>query len=52
MEIYPVEAIGTIGFAANFVKDGPLWEFLATKAGTGGSVLVIGSTAGVAAMGL
>jgi Na+/H+ antiporter NhaD/arsenite permease-like protein len=29
-----------------------LWEFLAYCAGTGGSILIIGSAAGVAAMGL
>jgi Na+/H+ antiporter NhaD/arsenite permease-like protein len=29
-----------------------IWEFLAYCAGTGGSILVIGSAAGVAAMGL
>ena len=35
-----------------FVQDGRFWEFLAFCAGTGGSVLIIGSAAGVAAMGL
>ena len=29
-----------------------IWEFLAYCAGTGGSILIIGSAAGVAAMGL
>jgi Na+/H+ antiporter NhaD/arsenite permease-like protein len=29
-----------------------LWQFLAYCAGTGGSILIIGSAAGVAAMGL
>jgi len=29
-----------------------LWEFMAYCAGTGGSILIIGSAAGVAAMGL
>ncbi|HPT20467.1 MAG TPA: sodium:proton antiporter NhaD [Bacteroidales bacterium] len=52
MGMYPVEAAGTIGFAANFVQDGIFWEFLAYTAGTGGSVLIIGSAAGVAAMGI
>ncbi|MFA5806546.1 MAG: sodium:proton antiporter NhaD [Melioribacteraceae bacterium] len=52
MGMYPVEAAGTAGFAANFVQDGVFWEFLAYTAGTGGSVLIIGSAAGVAAMGL
>jgi Na+/H+ antiporter NhaD/arsenite permease-like protein len=32
--------------------DSFLWEFLAYCAGTGGSILIIGSAAGVAAMGL
>ena len=52
MGMYPVEAAGATGFAANFIQDGVFWEFLAYTAGTGGSVLIIGSAAGVAAMGL
>lgn len=35
-----------------FLPDHFLWEFLAYCAGTGGSILIIGSAAGVAAMGL
>lgn len=35
-----------------FVQDGPFWHFLAYCAGTGGSILIIGSAAGVAVMGL
>lgn len=35
-----------------FTQDGLFWEFLAYCAGTGGSILIIGSAAGVAAMGL
>lgn len=35
-----------------FPADSFLWEFMAYCAGTGGSILVIGSAAGVAAMGL
>jgi NhaD family Na+/H+ antiporter len=35
-----------------FPTDSYLWEFLAYATGTGGSVLIIGSAAGVAAMGL
>ena len=46
MGMYPVEPAGTAGFAANFVEDGVFWEFLAYTAGTGGSVLIIGSAAG------
>lgn len=36
----------------NFAANGHFWEFLAYCAGTGGSALIIGSAAGVAAMGL
>jgi Na+/H+ antiporter NhaD/arsenite permease-like protein len=35
-----------------FPTDSPFWELLAYCAGTGGSALIIGSAAGVAAMGL
>ena len=35
-----------------FMMDGKFWQFLAYCAGTGGSVLIIGSAAGVAAMGI
>ena len=37
---------------ATYPTDHFLWEFLAFCAGTGGSILIIGSAAGVAAMGL
>jgi Na+/H+ antiporter NhaD/arsenite permease-like protein len=37
---------------ADYPADHFLWEFLAYCAGTGGSILIIGSAAGVAAMGL
>jgi Na+/H+ antiporter NhaD/arsenite permease-like protein len=37
---------------AQYPMDSFLWEFMAYCAGTGGSILVIGSAAGVAAMGL
>jgi Na+/H+ antiporter NhaD/arsenite permease-like protein len=36
----------------NFPVDHYFWEFLAYTAGTGGSILIIGSAAGVAAMGM
>jgi len=39
-------------YAGFFVQDGLFWELLAYCAGTGGSMLIIGSAAGVAAMGL
>jgi Na+/H+ antiporter NhaD/arsenite permease-like protein len=35
-----------------FVQDGTFWHFLAYTAGTGGSILIIGSAAGVAVMGI
>ncbi|QJW88889.1 sodium:proton antiporter NhaD [Spirosoma taeanense] len=37
---------------ATYPVDSKLWEFLAYCAGTGGSILVIGSAAGVAVMGM
>jgi Na+/H+ antiporter NhaD/arsenite permease-like protein len=37
---------------ALFVQDGAFWELQALCAGTGGSILIIGSAAGVAVMGL
>jgi Na+/H+ antiporter NhaD/arsenite permease-like protein len=37
---------------AQFPSDSFIWEFMAYCAGTGGSILIIGSAAGVAAMGL
>ena len=37
---------------SHFPTDSFIWEFLAYCAGTGGSILVIGSAAGVAAMGI
>ncbi|MFN2260772.1 MAG: sodium:proton antiporter NhaD [Psychroflexus sp.] len=36
----------------DFPIDSPIWHFIAYSAGTGGSLLVIGSAAGVAAMGM
>jgi Na+/H+ antiporter NhaD/arsenite permease-like protein len=39
-------------WAQFFVPNGKFWQFLAYCAGTGGSALIIGSAAGVAAMGL
>ncbi len=52
MGMYPIAEAGTVGFMADFMVDGQFWEFLAYCAGTGGSILIIGSAAGVAAMGL
>ena len=41
-----------MGATADLVQDGTFWQLLAYCAGTGGSILIIGSAAGVAAMGL
>ncbi|MBN1463596.1 MAG: sodium:proton antiporter NhaD [Paludibacteraceae bacterium] len=46
MGMYPMQEIG------HFATDGIFWELLAFTAGTGGSILIIGSAAGVAAMGM
>lgn len=53
MGMYPIADTAT-EIAANspFLVDGNFWKFLAYCAGTGGSMLIIGSAAGVAAMGL
>ena len=37
---------------SQYPMDSYIWEFLAYCAGTGGSILIIGSAAGVAAMGM
>jgi Na+/H+ antiporter NhaD/arsenite permease-like protein len=46
MGMYPIAETGF------YAADGMFWEFLAYCAGTGGSVLIIGSAAGVAVMGI
>ena len=46
MGMYPITDVGF------YAVDGMFWEFLAYCAGTGGSVLIIGSAAGVAVMGI
>ena len=46
MGMYPISDTGL------YAVDGLFWEFLAYCAGTGGSVLIIGSAAGVAVMGI
>lgn len=50
--MYPIADPSSIGYVANFVQDGAFWEFLSYTAGTGGSILIIGSAAGIAAMGM
>jgi Na+/H+ antiporter NhaD/arsenite permease-like protein len=58
MKMYPLvnpdtlAAAGGNGWLGNFVVNGTFWEMLAYCAGTGGSCLIIGSAAGVAAMGM
>ena len=52
MGMYDIASPDAVGYASHFVVDGAFWEFLAYCAGTGGSVLIIGSAAGVAAMGM
>ena len=42
----------SLGMFTEFVADDQLWHFLAYCAGTGGSMLIIGSAAGVVAMGM
>jgi len=46
MGMYPITETGL------YAADGMFWELLAYCAGTGGSVLIIGSAAGVAVMGI
>jgi Na+/H+ antiporter NhaD/arsenite permease-like protein len=59
MKMYPLVSPETLAAATteaawlgNFQVNGSFWEFLAYCAGTGGSCLIIGSAAGVAAMGM
>ncbi|MWV17783.1 sodium:proton antiporter [Pseudomonas sp. L-22-4S-12] len=59
MKMYPLVSPETLaaasseaGWLGNFVVNGSFWELLAYCAGTGGSCLIIGSAAGVAAMGM
>ncbi len=47
MGMYPIQPDHV-----QFMQDGIFWELIAYTAGTGGSILIIGSAAGVAAMGL
>lgn len=46
MEMYPIAAAG------DYAQDGLFWQLLAYCAGVGGSMLIIGSAAGVVVMGL
>ena len=52
--MYPTSPVATTDLVAveSYPVDSIFWEFLAYCAGTGGSLLVIGSAAGVAVMGI
>ncbi len=56
--MYPVlspeaaAALPEAQYMANFIQNGAFWDLTAYCAGTGGSILIIGSAAGVVAMGL
>ena len=58
MGMYPVMTDAQVAlssdpaFMHHFVQNGAFWELLAYTAGTGGSILIIGSAAGVVAMAL
>ncbi len=58
MGMYPVMTHAMVAvssdpaFMQHFVQNGSFWELLAYAAGTGGSILIIGSAAGVVAMAL
>ena len=58
MQMYPVATDAMIASAADpaymslFVEDGLFWHLLTFCAGVGGSMLIIGSAAGVVAMGI
>lgn len=50
--MYPVTSPESVGYAADFMVDGKFWELMSYCAGVGGSMLIIGSAAGVIAMGI
>lgn len=58
ISMYPVATEASIAASSNpefirhFVTDGAFWDMLAYCAGTGGSILIIGSVAGVVVMGI
>ena len=58
MGMYPIVTESILSTAANpeymqyFLVDGVFWHFIAYCVGTGGSILLIGSAAGVILMGL
>jgi Na+/H+ antiporter NhaD/arsenite permease-like protein len=50
MGMYELPQVADTAMLTNFLVDGNFWSFLAYCSGTGGSLLIIGSAAGVAAM--
>ncbi len=52
MGMYGISPVESVGALHSFISDGNFWTFMAYCAGTGGSILIIGSAAGVAAMGM
>lgn len=50
MGMYNVPQVADVVLSSDFLVDGNFWSFLAYCSGTGGSILIIGSAAGVAAM--
>lgn len=52
MGMYDIQPDTVSGVLQHYVQDGDFWNLLAYCAGTGGSILIIGSAAGVAAMGI
>lgn len=58
MDMYPIMDAAQVAasvdpaYANNFISDGLFWHLLTFCAGVGGSMLIIGSAAGVVAMGL
>ncbi len=52
MGMYPLADPTATGYAANFIVDGHFWGLLSYCSGVGGSMLIIGSAAGVITMGI
>ena len=52
MGMYELAPVGSPEALAPFMQDGSFWLFLSYCAGVGGSMLIIGSAAGVVVMGL
>lgn len=52
MGMYDIEPSSALGELQNYCQDGAFWQLLAYCAGTGGSILIIGSAAGVVVMGM